>query len=136
MVWQSYEYQSVALLDEPLVEQLVDYLEGKESQLSRKIIETIRLLEGIPSLSEPEANPTMRLHEAIEEFRVNCLRRNRKLSSTINGGKSLIRLMKACGVMSKSWKAQSKNCSNKLTKSVLNIGMSMSCVRQLPSKMN
>lgn len=68
MVWQSYDNQSIIILDEPMAEQLSHYLENKESQLSSKIIDVILQFEGLPSLKESFGPSTFRLSEAVEEF--------------------------------------------------------------------
>lgn len=67
MVWQSYENQNI-ILDEPMAEQLSQYLENKESLLSAKIVEVILQFEGLPSLSEAVNPHSFRLSEAVEEF--------------------------------------------------------------------
>jgi hypothetical protein len=68
MVWQSYDKQNIIILDEPMAEQLSQYLENKESQLSAKIIEIILQIEGQPTLKESSAPSFFRLSEAVEDF--------------------------------------------------------------------
>lgn len=68
MVWQLYENQKFVGLDQPMAEQLSQYLEKKESQLSAKIVEVILQFEGLPSLEESLSSSNLRLGEAIEEF--------------------------------------------------------------------
>ncbi|HEV8051886.1 MAG TPA: hypothetical protein VGP47_05275 [Parachlamydiaceae bacterium] len=67
MVWQSYDNQSIIILDEQMAEQLSQYLENKESQLSAKIVDVILQFEGLPTLKET-MGPSLRLSEAVEEF--------------------------------------------------------------------
>lgn len=73
MTWQLCENQSIAVLDQSMVERLSAYLQGREAHLSYQIIQAIQLLEGIPFLPKIEGSGTMHLDEAIEEFsrRVN-----------------------------------------------------------------
>lgn len=67
MVWQSYDRQNI-IFDEPMAEQLSQYLENKESQLSAKIIEIILHIEGLPITKESLPPSFFRLSEAVEEF--------------------------------------------------------------------
>lgn len=68
-MWQSFETQNQGvMLDEPMAEQLNDYLTGKESELSHQIIELIFLIEGIPSLKDNHSRHPVRLSDAVEEF--------------------------------------------------------------------
>ena len=69
MMWQSYETQNQGIvLDEPMAEQLNDYLSGKEAELSNHIIGLILLIEGIPSLNETYSRSSIKLSDAVEEF--------------------------------------------------------------------
>lgn len=69
MMWQSYETQNRGIvLDEPMAEQLNDYLSGKEAELSNQIIEMILLIEGIPSLKDSYSRSSIKLSDAVEEF--------------------------------------------------------------------
>lgn len=68
MIWQTHEQQSSATLDEPMAEALGDYLDRKESLLSRQIRELVSIMEGVPSLTLPEVASPLRLNEAVEEF--------------------------------------------------------------------
>lgn len=51
-----------------MAEQLSQYLEKKEAQVSRQILEVIVLLEGFPALEEAFSPDGLRLSEAVEEF--------------------------------------------------------------------
>jgi len=68
MVWQSYDKQNIIILDEPMAEQLSQYLENKESQLSASILGIILQIEGQSSLKETYAPSFFRLSEAVEDF--------------------------------------------------------------------
>lgn len=68
MIWQSYEHRSIIILDEPMADHLNQYLEKKEGQLSRHILEVLLVLEHAPALPESNISSALRLNEAVEEF--------------------------------------------------------------------
>lgn len=85
MVWQSYDSHNLIVLDEPMAEQLSQYLENKEFQLGAKIADVVFQFEGIP-LTEPLCPLAMRLSEAVEEFgkKINRLEQAPKTTTEIN----------------------------------------------------
>lgn len=70
MIWKTYEFQGIITLDKSLINQLVRYLENKESALAKQITEAIHPLKGesLPPLLTPASNLELRLHEAVEGF--------------------------------------------------------------------
>lgn len=68
MRWQTQEHQSTTILDEALAEELGEYLEVKELQLSKQIIQLLSLVEEVPSLAPSDTAMPSRLGEAVEEF--------------------------------------------------------------------
>ena len=68
MIWQSYESQEPAILDEPMVGQLKSYLEKKEFFLSSQIINAIHLDRSLSSTLSGVPPSALRLNEAVEEL--------------------------------------------------------------------
>jgi hypothetical protein len=69
MVWQSFENQGVGILDEPMAEQLSQYLEKKEAQVGARLLKVLEGVHGSLPLLEGSLFPSAtRLNLAIEEF--------------------------------------------------------------------
>lgn len=66
--WTPIDFQGIASMDQALVEQLDRYLDEKESQMSRTIIETIRQNdeEALLVIAPPPPKSQFKLSEAIE----------------------------------------------------------------------
>lgn len=68
MLWLSQDQLNAVTLDEGIAEQLSDYLDKKEAQLSSIIGTLASSLDVVPGLSSNETSHSSHLNEAIEDF--------------------------------------------------------------------
>jgi len=85
MIWQSQDQKNAVALDDPMAEQLGEYLERKESHLSRQITQLLSTIDGVPSLDLTDSPLALRLNEAIEEFSRKINRMSRTSKSVLSG---------------------------------------------------
>lgn len=70
MAWKPIDFQSIVVLDKPVIELLNSYLEEKETQLANTILAVIPrpVHEQHPQLPHPEISTSQKLSKAIESF--------------------------------------------------------------------
>lgn len=68
MLWQSLDRLNVVTLDETIAEQIGEYLDNKEAQLSSLVSHLTHSLESTPGLASGQSPSYTRLNEAVEDF--------------------------------------------------------------------
>ncbi len=68
MVWQSYENQGVANIDQSMAEELKTYLENKEALLGEQVIGAVHLDRNVNTALEGGVRQLLRINDAVEEL--------------------------------------------------------------------